>query len=777
MKLKYVKTFLFSFLLLLLLLIPALSGSAAEIAYLYPDSKMLTKGVEYTSYDIFMSDRTWNRAYVAKADLNQPHLTLQVLGDPRGINYLTNISNVANSYDTTVAINSDFFNWDARAGRGSPIGAVFFDQKMVSSPAAGSNMYTIMQDLGGNVFTDIIDYKIYITAPNGNRKQIAGKNKASDLSQIMLFDKNFDSKSMGSSDTQHEMVVRNGIVEEIRFNSAPVEMTDDMYVLTALTDWDCFLIDNFQVGDEVKLEMESSVDFDSLKLAAGAGAKILSDGSVPASFSHTIGGINPRTAFGISSDQKTVYLAVVDGRSGSSNGMTMSELGAFMKAVGAQNAVNLDGGGSSTFVAKNPQSGAQELINTPSDGAQRKVAAALAVTSSVKNAGGLYHMKIVPDGENVFQNSSIRLRVDGFDEYYFPVGVDTGTLSYTVSGVEGYVEGDVFYPQSAGMATVTAWAPNGAVTDVKIRVLDKPYKIEHDANTIEINTGSGKDFWLFVRDEAGYLAHVPLADMEVTFSDAVAHVNGTAVFGNRSGSALMSVKYGNALIYAAVHVDGQHAKIPLPDDRVGTDSHNRAGSADTLTRFAVFGSVRESDTLFNNLVMKKALGRINNSAERAFILSTKPTNNLVPNMTIPVDTCYPFHSFVEKENTFIVLDTEDNFMSAKEWNWFIQEMKNLQTKNVFVFMQTNLKFTSAKETKLLKDVLSDAVGRGHTVYTFYNNWATASTPEDGVRYISTPGFSDDINTSNFPSINSKLRYIVVDVDTNQNVTYQFHQVY
>ena len=763
---------------LLLFLLPGLTGSAADISYVYSDSRMLTKGVEFTTYDIFMSDRTWNRAYVATADLSQPHLELQVIGDPGGINYLNTVGNIAQSYDTTVAINSDFFNWDSRAGRGSPLGAVYFNNTMISSPASGSNMYTIMQDLGGEVFTDIIDYKIFVTAPNGARKQIAGKNKASDLSQIMMYDKNFDSYSMGSTSTQYEMVVRNGIVEEIRFNSAPVQMTDDMYILAGLSDWDSFLLDNFHVGDAVTIETESSIDFNSLKLAAGAGAKILSDGSVPDSFSHTIAGLNPRTAFGVDYDRKKVYLAVVDGRSSNSNGMTMTELGWFMSYIGAYNAVNLDGGGSSTIVAKNLQNGgAQELINTPSDGSQRRVAAALAINSSVKSAGGLYHMKITPDGENVFKDSRINLFVEGFDEYYFPVDVDTSTLSYTVSGVDGYVENDVFYPKSAGIATVTAWAPNGAVTDVTIRVLDQPYEITHEASTVEVATGEAKNFWLFVRDEAGYVAHVPIADMEVTFSDDIAHTTTTAIVGDRSGSALMSVKFGDAVIYATVHVDGVHADIPLPDDQLGTDTRNTAATGDSLLRFAVFGSVRESDTLFNNLIMKKALGLMNSRADMAFILSTDPTANLSSMLTIPTRTCYPFNSFVEQDNTFIILDTEDDFMSAREWNWFINEVNNLQTQNVFVFMQTNLRFTSAKETQLLKDVLSDAAERGHTVYTFYNNWATTSTPDNGVRYISTPGFSDDITASSFPSISFKLRYITVNIDTNQNVTYQFNQVY
>ncbi len=150
---------------------------------------------------------------------------------------------------------------------------------------------------------------------------------------------------------------------------------------------------------------------------------------------------------------------------------------------------------------------------------------------------------------------------------------------------------------------------------------------------------------------------------------------------------------------------------------------------------------------------------MNSSADMAFILSTKPTANIAPNLSIPFRRATRFHSFVEKDNTFIVLDTEDDFMSAREWNWFINEVNNLQTQNVFVFMQTNLKFTSARGNKaLLKDVLSGAAERGHTVYTFYNNSLTGSTPEDGVRYISTPGFSSDITASN-SRVSSKLRLL------------------
>ncbi|RMF48733.1 MAG: phosphodiester glycosidase family protein [Anaerolineae bacterium] len=59
----------------------------------------------------------------------------------------------------------------------------------------------------------------------------------------------------------------------------------------------------------------------------------------------------PRTALGVSGNGRYLYLVVVDGRqAGYSEGMTLDELAALFVELGAQNAINLDGGGSSTLV-------------------------------------------------------------------------------------------------------------------------------------------------------------------------------------------------------------------------------------------------------------------------------------------------------------------------------------------------------------------------------------------------------------------------------------------
>ncbi len=70
---------------------------------------------------------------------------------------------------------------------------------------------------------------------------------------------------------------------------------------------------------------------------------------------------NPRTGIGIRADG-TILLVVVDGRRSSSIGMTLKQFGDYMLSLGATDALNLDGGGSSTMWVKG-----QGVVNRPTD--------------------------------------------------------------------------------------------------------------------------------------------------------------------------------------------------------------------------------------------------------------------------------------------------------------------------------------------------------------------------------------------------------------------------
>jgi exopolysaccharide biosynthesis protein len=93
-------------------------------------------------------------------------------------------------------------------------------------------------------------------------------------------------------------------------------------------------------------------------------------------------GRNPRTAVGIARNRRRLILVVVDGRQMPySDGMSLRELANLMLALGAPDAINLDGGGSSTLVYADPSSnGALRIANRPSDKeGERAVGDALAI--------------------------------------------------------------------------------------------------------------------------------------------------------------------------------------------------------------------------------------------------------------------------------------------------------------------------------------------------------------------------------------------------------------
>lgn len=92
---------------------------------------------------------------------------------------------------------------------------------------------------------------------------------------------------------------------------------------------------------------------------------------------------HPRTALGVDSAREKVWVIVADGRQeGVSEGATLDELKEMLKELGAVDALNLDGGGSSTLVAR--VNGSLRVLNVPVHehipGRERPVVTALGMT-------------------------------------------------------------------------------------------------------------------------------------------------------------------------------------------------------------------------------------------------------------------------------------------------------------------------------------------------------------------------------------------------------------
>jgi hypothetical protein len=98
--------------------------------------------------------------------------------------------------------------------------------------------------------------------------------------------------------------------------------------------------------------------------AVGGFQIVLRDGEVK----KTNAAVHPRTAAGVSRDGKTLYLLVIDGRQkGHSLGATTEEVGRWLKALGASEGINLDGGGTTTLVVEG-KDGKPAVLNRPIHG-------------------------------------------------------------------------------------------------------------------------------------------------------------------------------------------------------------------------------------------------------------------------------------------------------------------------------------------------------------------------------------------------------------------------
>ena len=142
------------------------------------------------------------------------------------------------------------------------------------------------------------------------------------------------------------IVIRNGIVYR--------EAEGDSQILCIYADG------NFKIYESKDVSAQALVE-EGVWQAFSFGPSLIEDGKITVSEGDEVGrakASNPRTAIGVIDKLHYVFV-VCDGRTGESEGLSLSELAAFMKTLGATTAYNLDGGGSSTMVFMD------KVINNP----------------------------------------------------------------------------------------------------------------------------------------------------------------------------------------------------------------------------------------------------------------------------------------------------------------------------------------------------------------------------------------------------------------------------
>jgi Phosphodiester glycosidase len=123
-------------------------------------------------------------------------------------------------------------------------------------------------------------------------------------------------------------------------------------------------------GATVAIDTSTLPDLRGVRTAVGGGPALLRNGKPTVIESGEAR--HPRSAIGWNADE--FILMQVDGRQPPiSVGMTLSELARYFLDLGCTDAINLDGGGSSTLWAQG------QVVNSPSEGSERPMANALVV--------------------------------------------------------------------------------------------------------------------------------------------------------------------------------------------------------------------------------------------------------------------------------------------------------------------------------------------------------------------------------------------------------------
>ena len=156
----------------------------------------------------------------------------------------------------------------------------------------------------------------------------------------------------------------------------------------------------------------------ALKMAVG-GRHLLVDGdNFPEAVLEPKHNRHPRTAVCIC-ENGDLLLVVLDGRTpGTAEGLQLERLARYLKSLGAEKALNLDGGGSSVMALRTPGLQEIEIVSTPSDGFERVCANGIALYAQKQGDGICRSAHITPQQEYVAPGTHLKLTAYGLDHLH-----------------------------------------------------------------------------------------------------------------------------------------------------------------------------------------------------------------------------------------------------------------------------------------------------------------------------------------------------------------------
>jgi len=509
-------------------------------------SRPIAPGVTLTSFDRYGPDPysgrvTWLRGDAIVADLTKG-ATVDYLF-PGRVAAAEPLSVQADRVHAVAAVNGDFFDIN---NSNAPHSTGVQSGQTIVSPGSGRYNAAVITPDGLGRIAEVV-FTGTATLPGGRTVALTqANNHALDPNGVGVFTSLWGSypraRAVVGATRVTEVVVTDNVVTSVAPAAGAGPIPDDTFVLLG-RDAGADALAGLAVGDRVTVSYETRTRDDmAIKAALGGWHVIVADGvaqKLPAQFNDPTA---PRTSVGFSADGTKMFMLTVDGRQPAfADGVGLDEMAQLMVELGAHTALHLDGGGSSTLVAREPGSATVQVENTPSDGSERPVPNGLAIFApqgSGRLTGFWVETAMDPDRapgsltniypgnpDRVFPGLTRRLTAAGHDETYGPAA---GTPRWRANpAVHGTVDQHgVFRAAAPGTTTVTAFDDDtDAKGEIRLTVLQPLHRIRPTTERISLaGAGATASFGVVGYDREGASAPIEPADVRLEYDPALLEV-------------------------------------------------------------------------------------------------------------------------------------------------------------------------------------------------------------------------------------------------------------
>ena len=231
-----------------------------------------------------------------------------------------------------------------------------------------------------------------------------------------------------------------------------------------------------------------------------------------------------RTCVGVTKDGKVVMM-VLDGRQEPfSCGGSMHELAQIMLEQGCVAAINLDGGGSTTYAARQAGTDSVKVINRPSDGSERSISSGLIIASTAAPSNVFDRVNMVVEDDYVAPGVSTNVTVSGVSPAGTAAEIPDEVIYSATYGT--YADGVYTAGTTEGQDTIVATLDGKVVGSVDVNIVT-PDAIKFDQAEMVVPFGKTVEVGVTATTNDGMNAvKINENNIEFSFDNEIGTMNG-----------------------------------------------------------------------------------------------------------------------------------------------------------------------------------------------------------------------------------------------------------